>query len=234
MKKTRMLATVASAAIVVVGVVPATTGKLSSNFMMFGPGDSPIDISDGSISANVGILNSNYWDRIADGEVYKTRSTNDDYIVLHNFTSSNSTSGDFTFQQTGGWLITITTGDPNDPSTVDPAAISFCSNVPSPVISCDPTSLTLSKDNQTVYIETHPDANNPHGHNGRWEEKYFTKTLKFHDTRSPCTRDDKRCNHILAISLMTASSSSGNPGPTGTPFTCPTANIDQCTIKVGQ
>lgn len=241
MKKTRTLSTTVAAAIVVVGFVPSTSGNLATHFAIFDM-DSPVVVSDGSIRGYIRGLNFRFWIKKTDNEVYAAEAADPDYITFEGFTDESGAAPPSPLTNTGGWLITISSGDPAGGS-INQDSIAFCSTareLPSPACMLG----TLGGD-KWIYLETHPKADpDPdrtkqlHGRNGKWTPYHLDKRLKFQDTRTGC--DNGVCDHILSIKIQTInrygeSDPKGRslrlPGPDGHTYKC--NKVDKCSISVG-
>lgn len=193
---------------------------------LFGPGDSPVSIGDGSIYGRVGIFNLNTWTELKSGKSYEARSTNNDYIDLQGFSDPETgRPSPRALQDTGGWLIVISNTEP-DKTRLGPKSISFCSHLSDSSSSCQ---AAPPIDGQVVYLQA--------GDRARWDRPwyYLHKKLVFHDTRDNCdkdTDDQGNCDHISQIRITTVNTSHGLPGPGGITYNCPVQ--DKCYVTVGK
>jgi hypothetical protein len=200
----------------------------------FSSHDSPIDVAGGSIYGTVGLFNLNTWGTSSNSKLYGSRSTNNDYITLVGFSGPQP----FVVQNTGGWLISVTTNNPQGQPNQKPS-ISFCSSLDSSQLHCDEKSLYLDK-GKIVYLEATSDT-------GRWDwsRQWWKHRLKFDDVQPRgCVGTESVCDQIVSIqittlnsipSLTTSPSTPPSPpsGPyTYGPYTC--SNYKNCLIEVGQ
>jgi len=254
MKKTRMLSTMA-AAIVVVGFVPPTSRNLATHLAMFDdPNGPPITVSDGSIHADTHRL-FHFFSEKTPFEVYTANAYDRDYIRFDGFTDDSGNGPPSPLQNTGGWLIRISNGNPGNETNQDSISVcSTASDAKKPTPDLPNTTCLLgppdpNEEDKWVYLETHPNPrpkpptlptlSAQNGQNGRWDRDFLRKRLNFHDTRGGC--ENGVCDHIAYIIIKTMNQNSpprqdGSttplPGPDGHKYTCNV--VDQCTISIGR
>jgi len=256
MKKTRMLSTMA-AAIVVVGIVPPTPRNLATHLAMFDdPNGPPITLSDGSIHGDIHLVNIDIFNNFSEkkkNEVYTANAYDRDYLTFYGFQDESGGAPPSPLQNTGGWLIRISNGNPGNETNQDSMSVcSTASDAKKPTPDLPDTTCLLgtpepNEKDKWVYFETHPNPRSEpptsptlpaqNGQNGRWDRDFLGKRLKFHDTRGGC--ENGVCDHIAYIIIKTVNTDSplrqdGSttrlPGPDGHKYTCNETN--QCGIYI--
>lgn len=231
LKKFAVGATVLAA--VGIGVSGCHSGGGEVKAIEFSAYDSPIDLGGGSIYGSVRLWNRNTWTEIQTSQLYGSRSNNSDYIQLTGFSSTA------TFQNTGGWLITVYT-KMSDGTTKNPnQSIAFCSSINAAAPYCNGKSLD-SNDRKRVYVEITSKT-------AKWDwirdiHDGFKHRVKFEDTLNGCTGTESSCDQIDSVFVTTV-----NPMPSlqvaeGTmpssgsytygPYTCP--SNPKCKITTGK
>lgn len=179
--------------------------------------DSPVIVAGGSVYGQVD-PNSVPWAPIRFESLYSATSTQNDNVVLSGLAdSSGHALAPITLQDTGGWLISISTQDSNNNKRSN--SISFCSDTSGG--HCREGSLG---DNFRVYLEANPP--------NRLEVRSEQRELHFHDTDRKCdgntNGESKACDVISSVTISTYYPRNGQP------ITYPCAAVNSCSIAVGK
>jgi hypothetical protein len=178
-----------------VGLTGCRTAEVRHDDVAFSGHDSPIDVGGGSIYGKVGFWNLNRWSEVHPSRLYGSRSTNSDYIQLTGFTDpQNSANSPTLFENTGGWLITISSR--NSDKSPHPKSIAFCTSV-TPTLPHHCTGDSLESDS-VVYLEVTSSTATWDLKNNGWKEK-----LMFDDSQPGCTGTESVCDQIDSILITT-------------------------------
>jgi hypothetical protein len=193
--KLKMRSIASAIALVAIGAGLLSCGK-TSYVMQYSPIDSPINLGGGgSLYGWVTFWNFNKWAQHA-GTIYKAHSTNNDYLLLDGFNVDP-----ITVQQTGGWLIQVTTKDSNSNKGIP--SIAFCSNLSPNGTQYHQCSGDGFMGDRTVYAEITSAT-------AKWDYvSHFPKNeIYFEDDQPGCSGTESKCDEIYSVTITTVNSMS--------------------------